>query len=181
MRYSAKCKYHAWGRIARALLTEDLDGNDQLFLKPVMGKPQSTLGRGLVKVSHCPRVCQAGHVPDTQGKPRPAQHTLLRPPLGHPKSCLPLLRKDAFKLEGGRRPGQRGREDQASSCSPRTHHTGDGWNQGTRRVGLNYRTLLAQQQWIYISYSQKEMSLGHDYTEEQVGTQPAVLAFARGI
>lgn len=89
------------------------------FFKSVMGKPQSTLGRGSVKVSHRPRACQAGHVPETQGKPTPGQHALLRPPLGHPKSCLPLLRKDAFKLGGGSRAGQRGREDPSKLLLPK--------------------------------------------------------------
>lgn len=41
---SAKRKYHAWGWVARVVLTEDLDGNARLFFKSVMENPPSILG-----------------------------------------------------------------------------------------------------------------------------------------
>lgn len=149
---SAKCKYHAWGWVARVLLTEDLDGNDRLFFKSVMEKTPSTLGLESQSLSSsvsdqiCPRYPGETY----------AWAYLLIPPLGHPKSCLPLLRKGAFNLEGGRRSGQRGMEDRASSFSPRAHYMGDSWNQARRRVGLNWWTLLAQEHWIYVLYAKAD-------------------------
>lgn len=41
-------------------------------------------------------------------KPTASQHIFLRPPLGHPKSCLSEFKKEAFKLEEGSREDEEG-------------------------------------------------------------------------
>lgn len=121
-----------------------MDGNDQLFFKSVMGK----------NTSHTMTwFCESQSLSSSvSGRARPRDPGETYACAAHPPETSPGTPEKLLALAQERRFQGRRREDQASSCSPRTRHMVDGCNQ-EQGVSLNWRTLLAQEQWRYVLYS----------------------------